>query len=391
MKAIIFQLKKPNKDGEHGIYIRIRISRKKNEFSLKFAVKPEFWDNEKLRVKSKHPYAKKYNLIIENKLQKANDIFLDHKINQKDLSIDEFEFLYIKVLNKDSFYEFAEHYIKDKGYEGETLRSYQSYLTKLKHYKKDINFSEINTLAFSEAYEKYMRTKLLNESSTTHKSLSFIRTVLNDAKSKGILQQVLFNFDVKKKSGTREFLTSQELEQLENLINDKRLKGYQEKALTYFLFACYSGLRYMDLKTLKYNEIVIKEVYNDTTKQLEPIEHIKKLIHKTKNSTGLVIEIPLISRAKKLIGIGLPEELIFAVNSNQVSNRYAKELMVLAKIKKNISMHCARHTFATHCLNLGIPMEVVSKLLGHSDLRTTQIYAKIVDSSKVKGMDKWEK
>ena len=76
--------------------------------------------------------------------------------------------------------------------------------------------------------------------------------------------------------------------------------------------------------------------------------------------------------------------------ANQVTNRYLKEIMQVAEINKPIGFHSARHSFAICGLELGIPIEVISKLLGHRHLSTTQIYAEITDSLKIREMKKWE-
>ena len=82
---------------------------------------------------------------------------------------------------------------------------------------------------------------------------------------------------------------------------------------------------------------------------------------------------------------------IFKVITNQKTNEFLKDIMKTAGIQKTISFHCARHTFATVGLTVGIPMEVISKLLGHRDLKTTQIYAKVIDTLKIKEMEKWNR
>ncbi|HAT76663.1 MAG TPA: site-specific integrase, partial [Flavobacterium sp.] len=80
---------------------------------------------------------------------------------------------------------------------------------------------------------------------------------------------------------------------------------------------------------------------------------------------------------------------VFRTITIQKTNEYLKLALTTANIKKKVTFHCSRHTFATCSITLGIPYEVVSKLLGHTDLKTTQIYAKIVDEVKIKEIDKW--
>jgi site-specific recombinase XerD len=104
------------------------------------------------------------------------------------------------------------------------------------------------------------------------------------------------------------------------------------------------------------------------------------------------ITIPLINKAKQLIPEGRFEnQTVFKVLSNQPTNRYLKEIISMAVISKQISFHCARHTFATNSLTLGIPIDIVSKVLGHKNLRTTQIYLHYQLDHITNEMQKWNK
>lgn len=108
-------------------------------------------------------------------------------------------------------------------------------------------------------------------------------------------------------------------------------------------------------------------------------------MHKIKKD----VEIPLMNEALNLLPKheGLQNERIFKVCANQVFNRNLKEIINLAGIKKNISHHCARHTFATLAFENGIPVEIISKILGHSTTKVTMFYAKIQRKSKIKAME----
>lgn len=393
MKATVF-LRKDHikKDGTNGVYIRVRINRKKKDYSLKIYILPEHWDEDALLVKRKNPLSKKFNLVIESELKKAKDILLEFKIKEIPLTFEEFEFRFKKIENRNSFIDFAKVYINDNKhkYAEETNRSYNSYLTKIEKFKENITFAEINSLEFSRKYEKFMATNLGNTQNTVRKSLSFIKTLLTEAKNRKLIQDIYFDFKIKKLPGNREYLLENEINQLEETLYSNKLKIYQQRVLEYFLFACYTGLRYSDLKTLKYKHIVAKDIPNKKNGKIDKRQFIQKLINKSKRSTGLVVEIPLLKKAKELLGTGEPEQLVFNIPHNTNFNMYIKEVMAIAGIEKKISSHCARHTFATHCLSLGIPLEVVQKILGHADIRTTQVYAKLVDSAKVEAMDKWE-
>ena len=101
----------------------------------------------------------------------------------------------------------------------------------------------------------------------------------------------------------------------------------------------------------------------------------------------------MIDKAVKLIGEreGFDAQNVFRAPSNQVANRFLKEIATAAEIDKTVTFHVSRHTFATHSITLGIPIEVVSKLLGHTSLKNTMIYAKVVDSAKITYMDLWNR
>ena len=102
------------------------------------------------------------------------------------------------------------------------------------------------------------------------------------------------------------------------------------------------------------------------------------------------VKIPLIEKAKSLMPVGIFEnQTVFKVLSGQPTNRYLKEIMKTAKINKHISFHCARHTFATISKSRGISYDVISKMLGHTDLKTTKIYTKYELDFLSTEMDKW--
>ena len=181
---------------------------------------------------------------------------------------------------------------------------------------------------------------------------------------------------IKKVDGKRDFLSAEELNRLAGPYFRHEVTDLKEKEiLQYFLFSCYTGLRYSDLKSLKVSEIT------ETSIQIN--------MHKT----SYLVNIPLSQKAVQL----LPTEIksksdhVFRVYCNKVTNRILKQMGLRYGIQKKLTCHVARHTFATVSITLGIPIEVVSKLLGHTSLKTTQVYAKIVDSVKEREMEKWNK
>ena len=363
------------KDGLTPIYLRVIIDRKKKDHSLNMAIPEGLWDIKNNKVKKSLRYnSEDLNSVLSKTRMKVEKIMLDSKLGDKRLTMADFDRLYSqKSIDYSSFYEYALGFIEQNRHKfsSETCRTYTSQVTKLKRFRTELRFADMD-IDFLRQYDVFMVSKLNNQTNTHYKSMAFIKTVWFQAMRDGMVSESIFkNFPLKKKLGNRSFLDMEDLKSLEALLNAD-IKGHQRNVLKYFLFACYTGLRFLDIKNLMHSHLVEGDML-----QIE--------MHKTKD----VVRVPLIDRAKGLIETGFENQPVFHVATNQVTNRYLKELMVLAKIKKSISFHCARHTFATCSIDLGMPLEVISKLLGHKDLKTTQIYAKILDSVKVKEMGKW--
>ena len=360
------------KDGTNPICLRLILNRRVRLYSLNISVKSEDW-NEKGFIKKSNSLHETYNLDIQNALNKANSIIYNYSLENKPLSFTEFKKHFTKHdINSDSFYVFMEYQIKKtKGIlSPETIRTHEAHLSKLKKFKTQLLFEEINQ-ELIEAYKRYMITKLHNKPNSVSKSLAVVKSMLNRAISEGYIKENAFkNIPIQGIKGNREFLTKEEFKKLE-AIDRNKLNKPQKNALNYFIFSCYTGLRYQDIKNLKY-----KHIEGD-------------MIKITMNKTKQLVKIPLAKKAKKLLENKEPEMFVFRVFVNQVTNRYLKEIMSIAGINKKISFHCARHTFATIGIELGIPIEVISDLLGHSDLKTTKIYAQILDHIKEKNIKKW--
>ncbi|PLX13351.1 MAG: hypothetical protein C0594_01305 [Marinilabiliales bacterium] len=358
-------------DGTALLYIRLTSGSKVKYINLNYAIDPKKWDFQKNYPKTG---LKNYELIcnyIDKTQIKVDKAILNLNIKDKALTFSNFENEFFGNSKDSCFYEFAEQEIQlMKGkIQNCTIRNYNCELTKLKKFRPDILISEIDT-DFLSKYESYMRNELDNKTNTVWGSFKRIKKLLNIAKAKGILESNPFdNYKVKKQTTNKQFLTIQELKKVEGLM-EKDIPFKFKEVIRYFLFSCYTGLRYQDVLNLKYSDIS-----EDT---------ISIIVHKTKEP----LLIPLTNHAKKFIKDG--KGLVFDVLTNQKTNEYLKVIMFYAEIDKKISFHCARHTFATISLTIGIPIEVISKILGHSDLKTTQVYAKIVDDLKKSEMSKWD-
>jgi len=368
-----------NKNLEHAIVLRVIINRKVQYFGLDIATQKKDWNPETQRVRKTDSKHQEKNLIIENALSKCHELIAPYRLNGKNIYHTDFKYLFnAPKFEKNSFNSFvAWHIDTSNELRADTKHTYRTLLTKICSFKPEISFDEITPI-FIKSYEKYMMQVRKNNPTTIHKSITWIKNMLNWAVKLDVIRSHEINkITVKRTQGKRKPLTINELKTLE-LLYPTLKKKYLKNILRNFLFACYTGLRYRDLKSIKYKNIEI----SGNSYILDIVMH----------KTELQVRIPLSEKTLNLIDVNSNKEYyILHVPTNQTSNKLLKRVIAIANIDKPISFHTARHTFATIGLTLGIPLDVVSKLLGHTDLRTTMIYAKYVDTIIIDNMSKWDK
>jgi len=362
------------KDGTQNIRLRLTVNSRVKYFPLNIFVLPKNFKNGK--VKTGDAMSSSKNLLIDKELNKANKIFFDYRINDISLTFDNFGRDYNNdVWGSDSFYDFVDllrENLKGKLTPG-SLKGYKDQANKLKSFRSKLIFKNIDR-KFVQDYEKYLIITKKNKRSTINKSLKFIKSVLNRAVVDGLIKENIFDtIPIGRTDGNREFLTMDELSDLSNLYYEGSLKKNKANVLRYFLFSCYTGLRYSDIKKLRFNDI-------------QDEKYISIQMQKTKEN----VLIPLTSKAKQLMPTkGFEAQPVFNVLHDQPTNRYLKDIMKVVEINKSISFHCSRHTFATLSKSLGMEYDVISKILGHTDIKTTKIYAKYELSHLEEEMKKW--
>lgn len=246
-------------------------------------------------------------------------------------------------------------------YEGLRSRTKEGYvdrcLTAIKEFKEfagDQTFTSI-TNELLKNYEDYLFKKELSRN-TINRKFKRIKQVF-------IANNQSWNYKpVTYRQPKREFLTIEEVEEIERVNFDHPVKWY-------FLLSCYTGLRYSDLSQIK-DKIVTNN-------------GVKKIILST-TKTGSQVSIKLTPKLLNII-----DKIDSPIVSNVHSNRVLKDIVSFTEIKKKVTFHMARHSFAVNSATLGFPIEIVSRLLGHSSIRTTSIYYKITDSNLDKWMEKW--
>lgn len=255
-----------------------------------------------------------------------------------------------------------------------TVRTYYWNLKKIELFSPELSCDEV-TSNFVRDFKHHLES-LRNKEATVVKALSVLRVFCNKMKADDVIKTDPFeNVKIRRAYSHRGFLTLRELKQLYLNFIDRRtvLTRAEDEVMQVFLFSCFTGLRYGDLRTLDSSEIFDWK--------------IRKQMHKT----GEAVYIPIPVQARLLLPEPLKPGLVFHVVENATFNRTLRKAAKKLGHYKYIHCHLARHTFATTCITIGIPLPATSKLLGHRNLDTTLIYAKYVDTFLDKEMKKFDR
>ncbi|MBZ9650846.1 site-specific integrase [Psychroflexus montanilacus] len=376
--------KKINKRGLAPIYLRITVDSKRKEFSISRRIQPEFWHSKMQKVMGNNQTAKEINTHINNIRHKLNKIHQILSDNDQPITAE----VMVSILKgenkkkpKMTLEAFKEHNQQMDRLSGKSISesTAKRYWTCYNHVEQFINeefksddwvMNDINP-QFITKFEYFLKTKRgCNHNSALKYVNNFKKIIRIALANQWMDRDPFYNYKVQFESVEREFLNEKEIKTLiEKDLHFERLKLVRDM----FVFSCYTGLAYSDVKKLNSNDI---------TTGIDGEKWIRIRRTKTKSLSS----IPLLPIAEEIIERYKthPEvqkgDCILPVLSNQKSNAFLKEIATLCGITKTLTTHLARHTFATTVtLTNGVPIESVSKMLGHKDLRTTQHYAKIVD------------
>ena len=382
---------KTNKRGEAPVFMRLTINGERADASIKRFIEPHAWNSAKGKANEKCRGGKDLNLYLDaisaNILRIQRDLELDKKEVSAQIILN--RYLGKEQSDRHTLMEvFRAHNEKCRALSGISLApgTVIRYETSLRlteaflrtTYKKEDCYLDEITHQFVEDYDFYLRTVRRCCHNTTTKYLLNFKKIIRIALAKGWMKkdpfaQVHFHFEPVE----REFLEKQELKVLLNKeITITRLAQVRD----IFCFCCLTGLAFMDVQQLK-PEHLVADI------------HGKIWIRKARQKTKNMCNIPLLDEAQKIIdryrdhpycqthGVLLP------VCSNQKINSYLKELADICGIRKNLSTHCARHTFATLTLASGATIDNVAKMLGHANVNMTRRYAKVLDSSIMRDME----
>ena len=368
-----------NKEGKSPVMLRIFLGGEMTNFgTTKIFVKKSLWSNATSRLRGRTAEALSVNAALDAISTTLYGIYRKYE-NDESLSLDLIRTVYFgKNREFTSFLPVFDKFLEDiKQRVGKTIGadSLQKYSVLRRHFaeflmykysRKDIGLNEF-TPAVVQDFHLYMSTVAGCAYNTSVKKVKTLKTITIYAQKRGfLLHDPFVNHHFHMEPVDRGFLTDEEILRVANKdLGIQRLELVRD----IFIFSCFTGLAYIDVSNLTPDHIVT----------MDDKQWIMTKRQKTSVETNvLLLDIPRAIIAKYSHKTYRDGKL-FPVLTNQKTNSYLKEIADLCGIKKKLTFHLARHTFATMSLSKGVTIESVSKMLGHTNIRTTQIYARITN------------
>ena len=374
---------------EHPIVLRLKYRGSKKDVNVGLSVKADHWMSGSGCVSSKSKRATTINTQLQEMAFRVRNTFEKLKMTHGDFSLDELvDRIKGNETPPETLMEYVDNKIKEFGqrvdvdlamstyYKYKRTARYLSEFLQQKHSLKNIPVSRINE-EFIEAFFNFLRRNKKNSHNSAIALNNCFKTILNEPVKRGVLKYNPFTkVGLSQVPVKRDYLTIEEIKALQDL---EGLSEAMERNRDIFIFACFTGLAYSDLQSLKGSHIIIE---HDGTKHIE----------KYRNKTGVLSYIPLLPTAEKILLKYSPTQdcrnFMWKITSNQKLNASLKEIALKAGLNKNIFMHLARHSFATTVtLSNGVPLETVGKMIGHSGMKNLMVYAKIVNNKVKKDME----
>ena len=382
---LLFYLKKRStyKNGPVAIYLRFTVDGQRAEASTGKTCDPSRWNTQAGRAIGTKEDVRSLNSYLDTLQAKAQEFHRWMTANDEMVTAESLKNRFIGKTEKvrTLVTVFEDHNQKMRSlvgqeFEKSTLQRYETALMHTKdfmqwqHNVSDIPTTKIN-FEFLNDFEYYLRSVRKCANNSAIKYIKNLGKIVRICLGNGWLTvDPYLNYKPKTKKVHRVVLTKEELTAIaEKQFPIDRLKLVRD----IFLFSCYTGLAYVDVKKLKRSEMV-KGIDGDLW------------IYTNRQKTDTLSRIPILPAALKVVKRYednpqcIVDDLLLPVMSNQKMNAYLKEIADLCGISKLLTFHIARHTFATTVtLNNGVPIESVAKMMGHTSIKTTQIYAKVMD------------
>lgn len=393
--SLLFYLKrsKINKKGLAPLYLRITVDGIRWEISCKRYINPTIWNGDRQKLNGTGEESRNINAQLKSMELHIYEVY--REMIEQNIPLTMSHLKCILSNNGESSNKkmlvpiLEEHNERIKSLVGKEYASgtYQRYATSLKHtidflqwkYKvDDIDIKSIHH-EFITSYDYFLLSdRSCNNNSTVKYLKNFKKTILICISNGWLDRDSFVKYKPKVKAVKRDFLTNEELEVMfKKKLHNERI----EQVRDIFLFSCYTGLAYADVKKLKREEIIVGH-------------DGQQWIFTSRQKTDTDSRIPLLNRAIELMNKYhnhpqcVDDGLVLPVLSNQKMKSYLKEIADIFNISKELTYHIARHTFATTVtLGNGVSIENSSKMLGYTNIKTTQHYAKILDQQVGKDME----
>ena len=388
--SILFSIResKARKNGNTPIEVTITINGERCSFSTGKQIKVTSWDKNRQLVKGKDEEATSLNNYLKS---------VRAKLYEKEAELLDRGFIITAQLLYDAYFDkveclkersllsvLEEHNTERKAMVGKTVapatywifeytgRLLREFILK-KYNREDLYLRELN-IGFIQGFHSFLLSeKKMGQNSCT-KHLKFLKKLLNLAVANSYISYNPVNaYKVEREPVEVDFLDEEELRKIINF--DTPIPRF-EKARDFFLFGCFTGLSYIDIKTL-------------APEHFEKDSAGRIWIKKRRIKTGILSRIPLLPIAKLILDKYKGGNRLIPIQDPADINKYLKDIAILCNINKRITFHLARHTFAsTVTLANNISLEVVSKMMGHTNTRMTTHYAKLIDKCIGEQMDK---
>lgn len=337
--------KRPMKAGGYALHLDYRIAGKRVREFLKLYLVPV--KNASDKIKNDETM----RIAIEMKNKRIRDLDASE--------------LGIKLPNRIKV-TMADEYLRAKATALKNPRSRKNNLSVVNHFKDfrpNATLQDVDRELFRQFIDYLISKKLSNNTVRLYGIIFKAR--MHDAYIDGMIAKKLdlYGITPAKKSTDVDFLTTDELRMMYKTPAPEHIKNI-------FLFCCFTGLRFSDVTNLQWKDID------------------KGTIVKQMKKTGEIVRVPLSENAKKFLPPRNGKDgKIFDIGP---LNTFSRSLKIWAKdagIRKNVHFHMARHSFATIALENGADLYTVSKLLGHKEVTTTQIYTKVLDEGRKKAVE----
>jgi site-specific recombinase XerD len=397
--SILPILSKKKLNGDVPLYLRIIRKRIPRYISLQICINPKHWDNKRQRVTSYHPNSGRINAMLSKRKYEAEDTIIIEEDKNRNISTKKLKDSILGIQSVSFTKYFQAHLDRlEKLEKIGTFKKDKAIFEKLKTYckNKDVKFTDIDQ-TFLKNFDLFLKTEYKNNTNTVHSNMTAIKKLFNSAVAEELIGMEMNPFRKYKLSKQKVFkgqLDEDDLEKLMSLKLEKATRNFDIRNM--FIFSCYSGgLRISDLLLMKWEDFdgsKLNIVMHKTSEMVSikipdkglSILNIYGLNDSYKNQKKYIF--PFLDSNKTYS----KKELFNSISAfNALINKNLKNIAIQANLKQtNISCHWARRTFACLALSKGMPLEHVSKMLGHSGSAVTlQSYAKFMQPDLDKSME----